>query len=387
MMRLNLEILDKLISLLQEYKNTGKIKDDQSVRNHIERTIQIPFTGSSESQLLTHPFILKEYGSLIAQRAGFDAIGEDRIRKVQELIWNREQEDIHFRLRRFRPQEGYYYGVPFANSTAAYTFWSEEPVLITTLDKEWMNEVFMQSELGWLSRPEVKMLASLTFSIPTIRGPTCYFQFSDEVYDIPASVVSGDQTILDDAILERIHNVVNILRRMKLADPWGFEKVFGEASPFAFRTQDIRPELTRQFYDSFDLHDELALRTSFLLLKGATLWRQAGFIFGEEATGNLFFALEGCLHLIHRRIFGNSQFEIDSIMTHIEQIFTEKPGYTGMLEDAYEKRVQLVHPITKEGPAWLPSLMADDFYENYGMAVDLLFYAITGEKLPDESSY
>ncbi len=386
-MRLNLQILDKLLSLLQEYEDTGKIAVDQTLRSHIERTIQIPFTGANENQLLVHPFILKEYSKLLIQRAGFDAIGQDRDRKVRDLIWGREEEDIYFRLRRFRPQEGYYYGLPFVNSTAAYTFWSEEPVLITILEKQWMNELFMQSELGWLSRPEVKMLASLAFSTPNAHGPTCYFQFSDEVYDIPASVVSGGQASLDDLTLERIHNVVNILRRMKLSDPWGFQKVFGEASPFGFRTQDIKPELTKQFYENFNLHDELALRTSFLLLKGATLWRQAGFIFGEEATGNLFFALEGCLHLIHRRIFGNSQFEIDSIMTHIEQIFTEKPGYVGLLEDAYQKRVQLVHPITKDGPAWLPSLMADDFYENYGIAVDLLFYAITGEKFPDESLY
>jgi hypothetical protein len=231
------------------------------------------------------------------------------------------------------------------------------------------------------------MLASLAFSIPTTHGPICYFQFCDEVFDIPASVVSGGQAILDNSTIERIHNVVNILWRMKLSDPWGFKKVFGEVSPFGFRTQDIKPELTKRFYKNFNLHDELALRTSFLLLKGATLWRQAGFIFGEEATGDLFFALEGCLHLIHRRIFGNSQFEIDSTMAHIEQVFNDKPGYVELLEDVYQKRVQLVHPITKDGPAWLPSLMADDFYENYGIAVDLLFYAITGEKLPDESLY
>jgi hypothetical protein len=385
-MRLNLEILDKVLFLLQEYKDTGKITDDPTLRSHIERTIQIPLTGASENQLLTHPFILREYGKLLVQRAGFDSIGKDRDRKVRDVIWGREKEDVYFRLRRFRPQEGYYYGLPFVSSTAAYTFWLEEPVLITVLSKEWKSELFMQSELGWLSRPEVKILASLAFSIPTTHGPTCYFQFSDEVYDIPASVVSGDQVFLDNSTIERIHNVVNILRRMNLSDPWGFQKKFGEVSPFGFRTQDIKSELTKKFYENFNLNDELALRTSFLLLKGATLWRQAGFIFGEEATGKLFFALEGCLHLIHRRIFGNSQFRIDSTLAHIELIFVDKLGYAESLEDAYQKRIQLVHPITKNGPTWLPSLMADDFFENYGMAVDLLFYAITGEKLPDESS-
>jgi len=386
MMSLNLEILDKLLSILQEYEDTGKIVVDQTVRGHIERTVRIPITVASENQLLSHPFILREYGNLLVHRIGFHAIGQDRDRKVRDVIWGREEEDVYFRVRRFRPQEGYYYGLPFVNSTAAYTFWSEEPVLITVLSKQWKNELLMKSELGWLSRPEVKMLASLAFSIPTTHGPTSYFQFSDEVYDIPASVVSGGQSILDDSTIQQIHNVVNILRRMKLSDSWGFQKVFGEASPFGFGTQDIKPELTKRFYQNFNLHDELTLRTSFLLLKAATLWRQAGFIFGEEATGNLFFALEGCLHLIHRRIFGNSQFRIDPIMTHIEQVFAEKLGYPESLEYAYEKRVQLVHPITKNDLTWLPSLMADDFFENYGMAVDLLFYAITGEKLPDESS-
>jgi hypothetical protein len=124
------------------------------------------------------------------------------------------------------------------------------------------------------------------------------------------------------------------------------------------------------------------LRTAFLLLKAASLWPHGGHIFGEEATADLFFALEGCLHLIHRRISPGRPFVFKPVLAHIEALFPERPGYPEMIEEAYEKRIQIVHAEPREAIGWLPNLYADDFYDNYGMGNDLLYYAITGSKLP-----
>lgn len=65
-------------------------------------------------------------------------------------------------------------------------------------------------------------------------------------------------------------------------------------------------------------------------------------------------------------------------------MFPEKPGYVDMIREAYEKRIQIVHPEPRHDIGWLPNVYADDFYENYGMANDLIYYAITGFTFPDE---
>ena len=332
-------------------------------------------------QKLVNPFILREYADALIVRIGIDNLGEERARRVSDLIWKPNGDDLFIRLRRFRPHNALYYGLPFSDDLTTYSFWNEEPFLVTLLEKGWKHEL---SELGWLSRLEVKLLSALSFSIPNITGPPCYFQFSDEVYDIPASLIGDKQIKFGDETLKPIFSVVNILRRVKYSNSWGFRTLTGEISPFAFRTQNIQPDLTERLYRALDLNDELALRVGFLLIKAATLWMQPSHLFGEEATAILFFALEGCLRLVYRHLSKGNNYEHKPTIQHIKLTFPKKPGYSEMLEDVYEKRIQLAHPEPRNNLSWLPSLVEDDFYENYGMAVDLFFYAITGEKLSDE---
>jgi hypothetical protein len=45
---------------------------------------------------------------------------------------------------------------------------------------------------------------------------------------------------------------------------------------------------------------------------------------------------------------------------------------------------EIVHPEPHTDGDWVPFITADDFYENYGMVIDLIYYAISGEALPEE---
>lgn len=382
-MIIDIEALDLVLSALEQLRKADKLDKPDTVLSHMEQVLELPLVDTSIKSLLLNPYILREYADALVVRAGFDNLGEERARRVSELIWKSTNDELFVRLRRFRPQEALYYGLPFEDAIANYTFLNEEPILVTHLEKGWKHEL---SELGWLSRLEVKILSTLSFSIPIISGPPCYLQFSDEVYDIPASLIDDKNIKLNRESLSQIYAVANIMRRLKYLDQWGFRAITDDASPFAFHTQLIQPKLTERLYRAFDLNDELALRTGFLLIKAATLWRQSSHLFGEEATANLFFALEGCLHLIYRRISSSAQFAFSPTIQHIEITFPEKPGYGRMIKDTHEKRIQITHPEPRNNFSWLPSLVADDFYENYGMAVDLFYYSITGEKLPYETT-
>ena len=118
------------------------------------------------------------------------------------------------------------------------------------------------------------------------------------------------------------------------------------------------------------------------------LWVHGGWygsnIFSEDAVANIFFGLEGCLRLIHRRLSGSKNFAIAPTLDHIEKAFPQKPFYVEMITDSYEQRIEIIHPEPRTDREWVPFITADDFYENYGMVIDLIYYAITGEALPEE---
>ena len=241
-----------------------------------------------------------------------------------------------------------------------------------------------ETELGLLTRREVKVLATLFFSSYSWHGPFFYFIFGPDPIDIPASLALGSASSLAPTLLPRLSLIIEVFDRFNVVEGNPAPPVQVTRGPFEFRQQPLDHSRSALFYDAFDLEDNLTLRTAFLLVKSASLWSHGGRIYGEDAAANLFFALEGCLHLIHRRISSSSKFQFAPVVEHIEALFSSKPGYPGMLEDAHEKRVQIVHAEPRIDVGWLPNLMADDFYENFGMANDLFYYAVTGDTLPEE---
>jgi hypothetical protein len=390
MIHFELENLDIILSALQELSTSGQLSERQVVKRLIERVLQMPVGEPLVTTVIMHPYVLRKYGESIVQRIGRDNIDEERTHLIETLLWkdaeflrkDREEDGSVVRVRRFRAQEGYYYGFPFHADDGVYTFWNDEPVLLTRMAKEWREELFVQTELGWLSRPEVRILAALSFSA---SEQLFCFQVLEQPHDLPTDLVLDESETFTETALRRAQIADRVLTRIEMYDHvyWAFRSVPSEFSPYRFVTEGVAPERTQKLYEGFDIRDNLALRTAFLLIKAASLWSHASRTFGEDATASLFFGLEGCLRLIHRRISKGKNFELKPTIAHIEAKFPHMPGYVWMLEDAYEKRIQIVHPEPRKHIGWLPNLMAEDFFENYVMATDLFYYAITGETLPD----
>lgn len=367
--------VDRLLDAL----SNPTAENSQFVTYQIKNTLEMPLSTALADEIMMHPFILVYYiESLQTNRSR-----ERALSVVEQLRQQYQAEDVFVRVRKFSSQGGPYFGIPFDSIDGAYSFWHLEPVLITRLTKEFLEEPFFKTELGWISRPEIRLIASLLFSVPCWHGPAFYFQPQEITFDLPASLVMASSDKITQDTLERAQIAVDILSRIRRSDFWRDKSTIGYISPYRFRDQGIDLNLTRKFYDNFDITNNLLLRTAFLLIKSAMLWQSGNRLFGEEAAGNLFFGLEGCLRLIHKRASANRNFEIKTALQHVQAIFPQKPGYEWMLEDVYKKRIQIAHPEPKNHFDWLPDIAADDFFENYGMANDFMYYIVTGEVLPE----
>lgn len=371
-----LEKVDRVLSVLEDYSRTGQVGNVTVIRQIMIDSLRIASGGPLVEEVIVHPFILWRFAYAVSDRLAND-IGTKRLFRLGKLrVWEQSTSN-YVRIRRFRPEGGVYWGFPFQAEDGHYFFWDDEPILLTRVSKEWLEEQRWGTELGWIVRPEVRMLASLSFPV---EDGFCWFQLSNEVYDVPEDLIVGDEPALSQGAVERASIAMRILTRPEMADDSDFKSRVFKSCPYEFRTEWVSPENARKFYDCFDINDDLTLRIAFYLLKSVMLWNYEGQIFGEDACANLFFGLEGCLRLIHRRIFGTPNFEFQPTLAHIEDTFNM--GYDRWLKDAHEKRVKIVHPEPRMKTGWLPSLMEDDFYENYEMAMDLVYYAVTGEILP-----
>ena len=375
-----LRLLDHVLEVLVECAETGTARDAELLRRNIGEWLRMPTGDPMVAALVVHPFMLSRFAWALSDRLGHN-LRKERDQRLPDLRSLDESTTVFVRIRRFQAQHGRYFGYPFLADDAYYSFWDDSPVLLTMVPREWLDEQRRETDLGWIARPEVRMLASLSFSV---SSGVCRFQLSDDVYDVPEEVVLAGESGFSEPVLRRALAVARILARAKSSTIHGYESTFVEFVPYEFRTQGIAREKTRRFYESFSIQDDVMLRTAFFLLKAQMLWTYPGQMFAEDACANLFFGLEGCLRLIHRRAAGTPNFELESTLQHIEDTFTARPGYGWMLKDAYEKRIQIVHPEPRTKTPWLPPLSADDFYENYDMAIDLIYYAVTGELLPRE---
>lgn len=367
-----LKEFDVMAKALFDYYKMGTPVNIESLGTTIIQEIGAP-NDPIIDELILSPFVIQQYFDRFCYKENH-FIDEYRVIIMSEVRKLRKMEQRYIRIRQFQSKNGYYYGFPFMTEDSYYCFWDDRPLLLTRTSKEILEEQTWGSEIASLIRPEVRMLSSLMFSVSTGLS---LFNLSENVYDVPERLVLGETGSWSQDALERAKKLAFIMSRLNEQEGWDIR----DATHFKFRLHDLPVTKAKIFYDKFDINDNLALRTSFLLIKAVTLWNQ-GRIFGEDACANLFFALEGCLRIIHRRAFESKSFETNAALRHITATFKHAPGYEGFLKEIYAKRTHIVHPEPRFDANWIPTLTADDFYEGFEMAIDLIYYGITGELLP-----
>lgn len=374
-----LEDIDLILDNLEHYESTGTIKDSEVLMRKMETYLGFPSPDVILEEMLSQPLILYHYAYKISQDYVHN-IGTERSNRLQKFWKLQNAGDMFIRIRKFLPQNmDYYFGLSFFSEDTYYSFWNDEPILATILPLEWKNEQFGGLNAGKMSRPEVRILSTLSF---IFKSGWCTFNISDKIYDVPLEVILGQDEIFTENSFNKIVTYLRIITRIENTDIWhrDTEITYIKNSKYKFRISEIDGPKMIKFFERYGLNDDLLLRTSFLLLKALLLWNSDSKLFGEDACANLFFSLEGCLRLIHRRFVRTKKFEIKPTLDFLEHDLNA-PGYVWMLQEVYSKRVQIVHPEPRIESNWIPFLEPDDFYENLAMARDLLYLVETGDLL------
>lgn len=373
--------LDEILSALEEIAENGSLHNPDLMVSRMCEMVDLPKGDKEIASILAHPHVMRTFADSKYAQQIIQQGDPAESKKFLQLIRPKLQSEELIRIRRFRSIGGRYPAQEFRNEPGIYGLIDFEPLLITRYPSEWQKEDFA-AELGSLTRGEIKLLATLMFSL-FAGGPYLYFQFSDHVYDLPNKLILGDESSVSSISLRRAKTVLQILDRIKPPSQGWFQLTHDPAGRYEFSGNEHVTDRLEKLNSAFELTNDLALRTAFLMIRAASLWTTGGSVFRENALADLLFGLEGCLHLVHQRFDPGANFEIQPTFDHIEAIFPHFPGYVPILQDAYDKRIQIVHPENRVDSSWIPNLWAEDFYDNFGLGTDLFYYALTGDILPE----
>lgn len=363
LVRSELEKIDLILLNLEKFCMTEQINNKDKIVSLICEDYNFPYINKIFSEIILHPFIILKYLEYLSWQM-LNNIGEDRIKRKTHIYkkLRKLMGKEYIRIRRFN-NNGVYCGIPYIENEAGFFFWNDEPILITKFNK---NQEFEQP-YGFPLRQEVRIMSSIAFSL------TCgaySFNLSYDTYDIPINMLNGEWNFRVDS---RVNAVIYLLDRIENNKLNRYIK-YDNLRKYNFSTRGYCLENNKKFYSSFDDKDELVLRTCFMLIKAKMLFDSDRLYF-EDACINLFIAIEGTLRLIYKRISNQKNFELQPTIEHINNVFPNGEYWEELLRDIYNKRIQIVHPAASK---WMPELDDDDFYDNYDIAVDMLFYAITG---------
>jgi hypothetical protein len=237
--------------------------------------------------------------------------------------------------------------------TVQYVPLHSVPLLITMEKTDPENHI----EIGYLSKWE--LIAATVINLAGLSpGFHFYFQ-SGNARTIARESLEGlsfaeRQTIFYELLSLNIkpHRAKNIFQPCTST----LSTVQYSFTPFTFYKEAMA------LYAAFKPTDHLLLRTAFMLQKARMLFFNQ--VFFEDAVANVFFSLEGCLLLLQRK-YGGSDTKIDlKLLTELfNQRFNNGPELFEFIKEAYEKRVEIVHPSPRSGANWQPYLVPDDYYE------------------------
>lgn len=235
------------------------------------------------------------------------------------------------------------------------------PLLIT---QEEHSEA--DTELGYLSEYELMAAASILLADEAPRFHL-YFESGNEV-TIARAAVNAIPTAERHALLyELLAFTIRPHNQREVFQPPTSALTPGQ---YAFAPMHFAQEATALFA-AFAPHDELLLRTVFMLQKARMLW--LNHVFSEDALANVFFALEGCLLLLQRKSGGSpSKIDLTLLTKLFTDLFPRGEELFEFVQEAYDKRIEIVHPSPASGPKWQPFLMAEEFYDYFGIARRLL---------------
>jgi len=279
--------------------------------------------------------------------------------RPQKII---DQSKYSLQLRRLGSQ-GLYPNYAFSRRNFEYTFVNGCPVLITKNSWQAENYYSNGSELSFMSREELKFSTAL-LCCSKEPGYTLDYLGRNTV-GLNAKHLLGLSNEKRLEVLIEWDTLVNHFQN----DSYETSKT----KPFL--KSDLAIDEFNEYYDNFSIRDQLMMRTSFLYVKAKMLWLNPSF--HEDALANIFFCIEGALLLIQRRNHhSHKQINMSFLKSHLIKLFPHGKYFFEFIEEAYQKRIEIVHPQNRWGSKWSPTLFQSDFQTFSGVAKQLLILAI-----------
>lgn len=363
-----------LIENLIHYQKYATYKNEELVRTTVIKKLELPSGDRFINEYAANPLVVVNLVRDLAFKFNWNEESKIAFTVLKSL---EQIQGRIIRIRKILPSH-YVFGKNFRTANSLYCFANGIPYLITRNSQRYTNETeISELTLGNILREEVKSISSLSL---ILSYGSCNLPINYAYCDIPEFLFHNQKNFNE----ETPYRAAALLHIFSFLEPSRYESTFTLETRYSFRTEDINYKKIRLYNNNFKLRDKLALRTAFLLIKSKYLEHSSGYIFMEDACANLFFGLEGCLRLINRRFFGDENFNFKKTIQAIDRTFIYAPGYSSMLEGAYGLRVNIVHPESKFNDKWFPVLYGEDYHENLEMAVDLLYFALTGDFLKNE---
>ena len=369
------EKIEILLSALENIKAGTKSKNIEISRRIIIDRLQIAIENEEVNELVINEYFIKLYLHFFFRH-------HEIVQQQINDFYSREKSKVA--VRRFENIGSVCFGFPIVTKDAIYDIFKGEPTLITLQINGCFN--YRNTEIGWLNKQEIKFLSALTFSLPAPHGPINSMIPSRDVncYYVPYEFIFGTYPIDSPLALKRSRSAIMLLDHLNFSRDCdcqhnNFQK------HYIFNVENQDSSRVNKILDNFNIEDDLLLRTSYLLLKSVFLLRSNS-IFIEDAAANLYYAIEGCLRLIHRKNF-TGEFKINEVADYLKNNFIEDYAIKELLDESYMKRLQIVHPENISKINWIPEILIDEFFEQLGFGYCLLYYAITGDFLPPHYTY
>lgn len=370
--------------LIVKFFKTTKIKFEKritlsksDIRYLFEKSINLLGSTHPNKTMLKyylHPEIVKIFLFELNNSGLSTAKNRKRIQPcLSSIIKKFPKKNSTNRFVRFRilDNQGNYPNIDFSRDGINYSNINQIPTLLTINNESTERKFSNLSELTWITRKELK--AALCIMISIDKGwPLIFFNDYNHI-DLNEGIISAIPDELKNYFLLDLIQFKNKFRK-----PYSLfrnNKPTYEVSSYNYFDIGDQKIFFKELIDKFSIRDQLLLRTSNHFLKSCMLWQN--YTFGEESIVNIFIALEGCLHLVQKK-FGDISTKLNRSL--IKQVFKEEiprgEFLFDFIEEAYYKRISLVHPEPTWGAEWTPFLMADDFYDYRRICVELLNFIL-----------
>ncbi len=257
-----------------------------------------------------------------------------------------------------------------------YSNINQVPTLQTINHYSSEQEYTNYSEVSWVTRKELQAAICISLA-PDSGKPLIYYTDFNHIEINEENLNNVPKELRSYFLLE----LIQFQNRFKSPNSSCFDReALQDVAAYNFVDIANSSSVFHQLVDNFSIRNHLLLRTSNYLLKSSMLWENRSF--GEEAIVNIFFAIEGCLHLIQKK-YGDNNTRLNRKL--LKKVFVEKihngENLYSFIEDGYYKRISLVHAEPDWGAQWSPFLMADDFYDCRNVCMKLLKFILIDKEI------